>query len=240
MKIIGHRGAAGHEPENTLISFKKALELDVDMIELDVYMLKTGELVVMHDNKVDRTTNGAGYVMDYSFSDLRALDAGRGEKVPTLSEVLDLIDKKVPVNIELKGLHTAKSVALLIADYKNTKGWTDDLFIVSSFNHVELAEFAKLMPTVKTGALAEGILLGYSEYAEKLGSYSANLSAEFVTPELVEDAHKRNLEVFVYTINDESEVTRMCDLGVDGIFTNFPDQARAYVGGFCPMTPVVF
>jgi glycerophosphoryl diester phosphodiesterase len=237
MKIIGHRGAAGHEPENTLVSFKKALELDVDMIELDVYTLKTGELVVMHDNKVDRTTNGAGYVMDHTFSELRELDAGHGERVPLLSEVLDLIDKKVPVNIELKGQGTAKSVASLITAYKDKKGWTDDLFVVSSFNHIELAEFIKLMPLIKTGALAEGLLLGYSEYAERLGSYSANLSAEFVTSEFVNDAHRRHLEVFVYTINDESEVTRMCDLGVDGIFTNFPDQARAYADGFCLMNP---
>lgn len=229
MKIIGHRGAAGHEPENTLISFKKALELDVDMIELDVYVLKTGETVVMHDNKVDRTTNGKGYVMDYSFADLRKLDAGNGQKVPLLSEVLDLIDKKMPVNIELKGQGTAKSVAALITTYKEEKGWTDNLFVVSSFNHVELAEFIRLMPSIKTGALAEGILLGYSEFAQKLGSFSANVSAEFVTPELVDDAHKRNLEVFVYTVNDESEIARMCSLGVDGVFTNYPDQARMYM-----------
>ena len=229
MKIIGHRGAAGHEPENTLVSFKKALELDVDMIELDVYVLKTGETVVMHDNKVDRTTNGKGYVMDYSFADLRKLDAGNGQKVPLLSEVLDLIDKKVPVNIELKGRGTAKSVAVLIEAYKKEKGWTDDLFIVSSFNHVELAEFARLMPSVKTGALAEGVLLGYSEFAQKLGSFSANVSAEFVTPELIEDAHKRQLEVFVYTVNDESEITRMRNLGVDGVFTNYPDIARMHL-----------
>lgn len=224
MKIIGHRGAAGHEPENTLISFKKALELDVDMIELDVYVLKTGEVVIMHDNKVDRTTNGKGYVMDYSFFDLRKLDAGNGQKVPLLSEVLDLIDKRMPVNIELKGQGTAKSVAALIELYKNEKGWTEDLFVVSSFNHIELAEFIRLMPSVKTGALSEGILLGYSEFAERLGSSSANISAEFVTPELVEDAHKRNLEVFVYTVNDESEIARMRSLGVDGVFTNYPDR----------------
>jgi glycerophosphoryl diester phosphodiesterase len=174
-------------------------------------------------------------VTDYAFSDLRELDAGHGERVPLLGEVLDLIDKQVPVNIELKGPGTAKSVASLIQVYKEKKGWEDSLFVVSSFNHVELSEFIKLMPSIKTGALSEGILLGYSEYAERLGSSSANLSAEFVTPELIDDAHRRHLEVFVYTINDESEVARMNDLGVDGIFTNFPDQARAYAGGFCLM-----
>ena len=232
MKIIGHRGAAGHEPENTLISFKKALELNVDMIELDVYVLKTGELVVMHDNKVDRTTNGSGYVIDYTFEELRKLDAGHGEQVPLLSEVLDLVDKSVPVNIELKGIGTAKNTAALIATYIQEKGWTEDLFIVSSFNHIELMEFVNLMPAIHTGALSEGILLGYSAFAEQLGSYSTNLSAEFITPEFVLDAHNRHLEVFVYTINDESEIERMQTLGVDGIFTNFPDRARAQLSSF--------
>jgi glycerophosphoryl diester phosphodiesterase len=234
MKIIGHRGAAGHEPENTLISFKKALDLGVDMIELDVHVLATGELIVMHDNKVDRTTDGTGYVRDYTFSELRKLDAGHGEKIPLLSEVLDLVDKKVPMNIELKGLGTAKSAAELIKEYKQEKGWTDDLFIVSSFNHIELAEFIQLMPSIHTGALSEGILIGYAAFAEELGSFSTNLSAEFVTPEFVDDAHKRNLEVFVYTINDESEIARMCALGVDGIFTNFPDEARLHMTSPAP------
>jgi len=227
MKIIGHRGAAGYEPENTLISFKKALELGVDMIELDVYVLASEEVIVMHDNKVDRTTNGSGYVTDYTFAELRKLDAGHGEKVPLLSEVLDLVDKRVPVNIELKGVGTAKNTAALITTYINEREWTDDLFVVSSFNHIELMKFVELMPTIHTGALSEGILLGYSAFAEQLGSHSTNLSAEFITPEFVLDAHNRNLEVFVYTINDESEIARMCTLGVDGIFTNFPDRARA-------------
>src|SRR6056297_2287931 len=100
---IGHRGAMGYEPENTLRSFKKAIELNVDMVELDVYVCSSGELVVIHDDKVDKTTNGKGYVSEKSFDELRKLDAGMGEKIPTLQEVLDLIDKRAKVNIELKG-----------------------------------------------------------------------------------------------------------------------------------------
>ncbi|HMH70074.1 MAG TPA: glycerophosphodiester phosphodiesterase family protein [Candidatus Saccharimonadales bacterium] len=229
MKIIGHRGACGHEPENTLASFKKALELGVDMIELDVYSLKDGELVVIHDDKVDRTTNGTGYVADFIFEELRSLDAGNGEKIPLLGEVLDLINGQVPVNIELKGVGTAGHVAKLINRYRTEKRWPNDLFLVSSFNHVELAEFTRHMPAIKTGALIVGIPLTYAAFAQELGSVSVNLDAEFITREFVEDAHERNLEVFVFTVNDERDVRRLRDLGVDGIFSNFPDRARAYL-----------
>jgi glycerophosphoryl diester phosphodiesterase len=229
MKIIGHRGAYGYEPENTLASFKKAIELDVDMIELDAYVLAGGELVVMHDDKVDRTTNGTGYVVDFTLEDLRSLDAGNGEKVPLLSEVLDLVNKKMPVNIELKGVGTAEYVARLLHLYKTEKGWSDDLFFVSSFNHVELAEFTRLMPTVQTGALIVGIPLTYAAFAEELGSVSVNLDLEFITPEFVSDAHRRNLKVFAFTVDDERDVKRLRTLGVDGIFSNFPDRARTYL-----------
>ena len=95
---IGHRGAMGYAPENTLKSFKKALELNVDAIELDVYICKSGELVVIHDDKVNRTTNGKGYVAEKTFKELRALDAGEKEKIPELKEVFDLVNKKVNIN----------------------------------------------------------------------------------------------------------------------------------------------
>ncbi len=129
MKIIGHRGACGYEPENTISSFKKALELGVDAIELDVYVLGRGELVVIHDDKVDRTTNGKGYVLDYSFEELRKLDAGNGQTIPTLEEVLDLVNMKTSVNIELKGTGTAKAVASTIYNYL-AKGWSEEQLMV--------------------------------------------------------------------------------------------------------------
>jgi glycerophosphoryl diester phosphodiesterase len=117
MQIIGHRGASGYEPENTLRSFQKAIDLGVEMIELDVYTCKSGELVVMHDDKVNRTTNGNGYVFNMTLTELKTLDAGKGEKVPTLVEVFDLINKKIAINVELKGEGTAESTAELIQKY---------------------------------------------------------------------------------------------------------------------------
>ena len=105
---ISHRGACGYEPENTLASFKKAIEINADMIELDVHVCKTGEVVVIHDEKVNRTTNGKGYVSQKNLESLKKLDAGKGKKIPTLIEVLDLVNKRVKVNIELKGKKTAE------------------------------------------------------------------------------------------------------------------------------------
>lgn len=224
MLKIGHRGAMGYEPENTLRSFKKGLELGVDMVELDVYALKTGELVVIHDDKVDRTTDGHGYVMDKTFEEIKSLDAGDGEKIPTLQEVLELVDKKVQVNIELKGEGTAQPVAKVIDQYIKDKGWSGDHFIVSSFDHYELKEFNSLKPEIRIGALITGIPIGYCDYAEKVNAYSVNLNLEFINQKFVDDAHGRGLKVFVYTVNDKDDINRMKDLGVDGLFSNFPDR----------------
>ena len=221
---FGHRGAMGYEPENTLISFKKGLELNVDAVELDVYVCKTGELVVIHDDKVDRTTNGTGYVIEKTFEELRSLDAGKGEKIPTLQEVLDLIDKKVKINIELKGANTAKPVAGLVDQYIKEKGWSVAHFMISSFNHYELKIFNDLNPEVRIGALITGIPIGYAEFAEKVNASSVNLCIEFINQEFVDDAHKRGLQVYVWTVNDEDDIATMKALGVDGMFSNFPDR----------------
>ena len=221
---IGHRGAMGYEPENTLLSFKKAIDFGADAIELDVYVCKTGQLVVIHDDKVDRTTSGKGYVIEKSFDELKILDAGKRQKIPKLEEVLDLVANKIIVNIELKGADTAKPVAEVIKKYLQEKNWNAENFIVSSFNHIELKEFKKIMPNIKIGALIVGIPENYSEFAEKLGTYCVNLSIEFINQEFVDDAHKRNLKVFVYTVNDLDDINKMKLLGVDGIFSNFPDR----------------
>jgi glycerophosphoryl diester phosphodiesterase len=230
MQIIGERGVSGYEPENTLISFKRALEFGVDRVELDVYVLKTGEVVVIHDSKVDRTTNGSGYVEDFSLVDLRQLDAGKGEKIPLLVEVIELVDRKVPIDIELKGFGTAGPVAEIIKKYKE-KGWLDSDFIVSSFNHVELANFMKLLPSVKTGALITGMLTDYAAFAEKLGVDYLIPKSEFLSQEYVDDAHKRGLKVFTFFdgVDDEAEIKRFKTLGIAGIFSKCPDKARSYL-----------
>ncbi|MDD5109585.1 MAG: glycerophosphodiester phosphodiesterase family protein [Patescibacteria group bacterium] len=221
---IGHRGAMGYAPENTLQSFRKALTLGVDMVELDVYICKTGELVVIHDDKVDRTTNGHGYVIEKTYQELRSLNAGAGENIPSLQEVFDLIDRKAIINIELKGLGTAKPVSELITWYINNKNWESTDFLVSSFNHYELKAFRRLNPKIPIGALITGIPIGYAKFAEQLNAYSINPCIEFITKEFVDDAHARNIKVFVWTVNDQDDIERMKRLDVDGMFSNFPDR----------------
>ncbi len=221
---IGHRGAMGYEPENTSRSFAKALELKVDMVELDVYSCKSGELVVIHDDKIDRTTNGHGYTVEMTFEELRKLDAGKGEIIPTLNEVLDLINRQVKINVELKGAGTARPVLALLKDYIDTKGWSHDDFIISSFNHYELQTMKELDPEFKIGALITGIPIGYAAFAEKVQAYSVNLCIEFINREFVLDAHTRGMKVFVWTVNERDDIERVKALGVDGIFSNFPDR----------------
>lgn len=221
---IGHRGAMGTEPENTLRSFSKALELGVDMIELDVHLCKSGELVVVHDNKVDRTTNGKGYVSRKSLAELKILNAGKGEKIPTLPEVLDLIDGKVKINIELKGKETARLVAELIEKYVSIHNWQYENFLVSSFDHLELKKFHKLNPAVKIGILFKRAPLRLSSLIEKLNPWSIHPPLKIVNRKFVDAMHKKGKQVFVWTVNEKKDIGRMRALGVDGIFSDFPDR----------------
>ena len=224
MLRIGHRGACGYEPENTLRSFNRALQLCVDMIELDVHVCKSGELMVIHDEKVDRTTNGKGYVADKTFEELRALDAGKGEGIPTLPEALALINRKAKVNIELKGAHTAKPVFELLEKHVRESDWSYDDFLISSFNHDELQEFRRLSRESRIGVLIKDITTGLAEFAEKVGAYSINVYMGSVSKELVDDIHKRGMKVLVWTVDDVEDIERMRHIGVDGIFSNYPDR----------------
>lgn len=224
MKIIGHRGASGHQPENTLASFREAMELGVDMVELDVYTLKTGEVVVFHDDKLERTTNGKGKIETKTFSEIRQLDAGGGQKVPLLTEVLDLINKKVAVNVELKGKNTAAPVAKILKNYIQNKNWPSDLFIVSAFKRKELKLFASSLPLVKTGLLFDILPVRFWSKLQNSGAFSANLNARSITRRSVKAAHARGLKVFAYTVNSRRQAERMARLNVDGIFSDYPDR----------------
>lgn len=232
--IIGHRGACGHAPENTLASFSKALEIGVDAVELDVHLAKTGELVVIHDETVDRVANGKGPVADKTIDELKKYTLELGEKIPTLNEVCDLINRRCIINIELKGPSTAKPVATLIRTYVTEKGWGYESFFVSSFNHHELFAFRQLLPMVQTGALLEGIPLNYAAFAEDVGATHAILSLCTTNKEFVTDAHKRGLQVFVYTVDDPKDMKHLLDLGVDGIITNFPDRCKCFQELYSP------
>ena len=221
---IGHRGACGYEPENTLRSFRKAIELHVDMIELDVHICKTGELVVIHDASVNRTTNGKGVVKDKTLEELALLDAGKGEKIPLLKEVFDLIQRKAKINVELKGKKTARPVIELIQDDVDHKGWTYDDFLVSSSDLNELSEVAKINREVKMGVLPSKSVRDVIESAAALQAFSVHPHLQMVTEEFVEKAHHKGMKVFVWTVNRPKEIQRMKSLKVDGIFSDYPDR----------------
>lgn len=219
---IGHRGAMGHAPENTLSSFHKALQLGAPCVELDVHHVD-GNLVVFHDDRLERTTNGSGYLAAQSFDHLRSLDAGHGEQIPTLGEVFELINKRAGVNIELKGPNTARPVAEFISILRQ-QGWDDHLILVSSFNHRELEVIKQLDSRIKLGALFVGLLLEDADFAARLGAYSVHPSLEFVDQRFVDNAHSHGLRVFVFTVNHPEDINKVRELGVDGVFTNYPER----------------
>lgn len=222
---IGHRGACGYEPENTLRSFAKAIEIGVDMIELDVYRCASGELVVFHDDTLERTTNGKGNVEDKTLEQLQHLNAGKGERIPTLAQVFDLVNKRVKINVELKGNNTAQLVAQLIQQYVQEKNWSYDDFIVSSFNHSELFLFKTYAPQVKISALFD--THDAIDVAALSGRcYGIGISEESVTQKLIDLAHQHNLKVCVYTVNNANQIRALKQMGVDGIFSDYPDRLQ--------------
>lgn len=219
---IGHRGARGHEPENTLRSVRRALELGAHGIEIDVRMAD-GEIVVIHDGTLDRTTDGSGAVSRKSLAQLRALDAGQGERIPTLSEVFETVDRRAFVNVELKGRRTAGPVSALIAEFVEQRGWSYEDFVVSSFSRAELRAIAD--PRIPIALLLARPTRLYPLSARRVRASAVNPALRYVTRQFVEDAHRRGLRVFVYTVNEPADIARMREWGVDGVFTDYPERA---------------
>ncbi|HAJ25957.1 MAG TPA: glycerophosphodiester phosphodiesterase [Syntrophus sp. (in: bacteria)] len=220
--FFAHRGASGYEPENTLLAFELALAMGARWIELDVYAVD-GELVVIHDDRLERTTNGTGFVMDRGLAYLRSLDAGKGQKIPLLREVFDLVSDLAGVNIELKGPGTAAPASALIAAVITERRMTAEQLIVSSFNHKELLRFKDMRPEIRIGALVSGVPRRSARFAEKMGAYAVHAGMNTVSRRFVADAHHRGLKFFVYTVNTGEDLQRMRNMGVDGVFTNYPD-----------------
>ena len=225
---FGHRGAAGQEPENTLRSIRKALELGANGIEVDVH-LADDHLIVIHDDTLDRTTNGSGAVARKSFAYLRSLDAGRGERIPTLEEVFEAVNRRAVINVELKGPGTAAPVVRFIDRYVQERGWRYADFLVSAFDHAQIQAARKLQPQLRIGALIDKVPPGLATFAEQMGAWSLHPGKRCVTPELVADAHRRGLKVLVFTINKPAEIAAMAEFGVDGVFTDFPERVVTFL-----------
>jgi glycerophosphoryl diester phosphodiesterase len=226
MIIFGHKGAAGYAPENTLASFQEALQRDADWIEIDVHNVG-GELMVLHDYRLERTTNGTGLLTDHDPEYIRTLDAGKGAKVPLLHEVFDLVDRQIGINIEIKSPDTAKPVLDLIDKYIRNHGWSIDNFSISSFNQFELKRVRQLNQVINIGILTFGLPIHLEYLKRALNPSSINVSIEFINRQFVQLVHRLEMAVYVFTVDYTDDIQRMIAIGADGIFTDYPDRVKA-------------
>ncbi|WP_329406982.1 glycerophosphodiester phosphodiesterase family protein [Streptomyces sp. NBC_00704] len=216
---IGHRGVMGVEPENTLRSFVAAEQAGLDVIELDLHLSKDGALVVMHDPDVDRTTDGAGAVGDQTLAELRALDAGRGERVPVFEEVLDAV--RTPLQAEIKDVRAARALAEVIRD-RDLTGRVE----VSSFHDEAVAEMRRLLPGVRTALIAGRYDLAVVDRAVTAGAATLCLSLRRLTLEIVEEARKRDLRIIGWVVNTQDQLRIARAFGLDGVTTDHPEIRR--------------
>ena len=214
---IAHRGASAYEPENTLRSFERAIELDAHMIELDVRYSLDRHLVVVHDKTLDRTTDGTGLVELKTLSELKELDAGMGEKVPTLEEVLELGIGRTKFVIELKD----NGVEHEVVDIVNKYNLLDDVFIVS-FKSKRLKMIKHLEPKLRTGLILFASLNPIG-LAKSCGADVVAPFRWFVSKDFVDSARKSGLYTFTWTVDEASKARDLKDIGVSGIVTNKPD-----------------
>ena len=217
MIIFGHRGAPGYprHGENTMASFRKALQAGATGLEFDVRRCGDGRLVVIHDETIDRTTNGRGRVADLSYPQLQQFDAGDGESIPLLADVLNQFGTQCVLNIELKDAGIATDVKTLVIE----KG-LDRQVIVSAFEWQDLRPLARDIPIALLGSRLENLI----EAAREMGAVAIHPRHDLVTATLVAAAHQAKLRVHVWTVNNPAEMAHLWNLKVDGIFTDFPER----------------
>ena len=232
--VIAHRGAAGEAPENTLASFKLALEQNCDAIELDVHLSADDRVIVCHDDKIDRTTNGSGYIREMTLDQLKRYDAGswfgekyEGERLPLLEEVLDLIPSHIMINIEIKNTTmTYDGIEQKVYDILVNKHRVNQV-VISSFNHQSLYEIKELDNNIKIGLLYSHKFVSDEEYVKLFGDrkvYSMHPSHKILNKHVITNLRDEKLEVYPYTINDETLATKLVESGVTGLITDFPGK----------------
>lgn len=234
VQVVAHRGAAGYAPENTLAAFERAIQMNADYLELDVQLSKDNHLVVIHDSKVDRTTNGSGAVQDLTLEQLRDLDAGAwfnekftGQRILTLGEVLTLCRGRIGVLIETKWPHLYPGLERKLADelVAYHMHMPTERVIVQSFDHDSVKRFHAIMPEVPIGVLVEDAAVLAEDKLTELADYAAfiNPAMELVTVDVVERVHSRGMKVFAWTVRSRDVVGPLLQLGIDGAITDYPD-----------------
>lgn len=232
-KIFAHRGSSGTHPENTITAFKEAVRLGVDGIELDIQLTKDGELVVIHDYTLDRTTDGTGKILDYTVEELKAFDAGSkfspefaGETIPTFREVLALLqDTNIELNIEIKkpvkedtGIEEKMIQELEKYQYSNRS-------IISSFNHDSLKRVISINKDLECAILYMKKFENPWEYAAEIGAKALHTYRPETDREMVTEAQHKGFPVRVFTINKAEDMTKFFETKVAAIFTDYPEEA---------------
>lgn len=224
---IAHRGgpqfAQSSLPENSLAAIARALELGVYAVEIDIFQIQ-GELLVTHDRRLGRVVSGQGIITEQPLAYLREQRLENGEPIPSLQQVLELVGDKAQLNIEIKGANSVPALKRVLDEYVNSHQGDYGQYVVSSFDHQQLFQCMQQLPQVKRGVLIEGIPLDYAACCEPLNAYSFNTHLSFLTPDLIQDAQKRGLKNWVYTVNHEDDWKTMMSLGVDAVFTDKPDK----------------
>ncbi|GGY81086.1 glycerophosphoryl diester phosphodiesterase [Cellvibrio zantedeschiae] len=231
MTCIAHRGGPLMNnqplPENSLAAIARALDAGVDAVEIDIYQVE-GELLVTHDRRLGRVVSGQGIITDLPLAYLREQKLENGELLPTLRDVLALVKDRALLNIEIKGLNCVPTLKQQLEAFAHDHQLGLDHYIVSSFDHQQLFESLQLIPAIKRAALIEGIPLDYAQCCEPLKAYAFNTHLSFITPNLIDDARKRGLKNWVYTVNHEDDWAWLAQLGVDGVFTDKPDRLQNF------------
>lgn len=216
--LVGHRGACAYEPENTLRSFKKAIELGANAVEFDIRRTKDGQIAVIHDPTLGRTTNAKGRVRNFTLDELKKLDAGKGEKIPSLKEALNFLNGKCKIIVELKETGFEEEVL------KQCEGIKNILFV--SFH----AEAIKKIKSLNQGAETGFLFSDRIENLENFISMNKIIKSDWlggrytaINKELVKEAKKNGFGIFVWTVNEKKKISRYAKMGVDGIVSNKPD-----------------
>ncbi|MEO2267225.1 glycerophosphodiester phosphodiesterase [Pseudoalteromonas pernae] len=225
MKVFAHRGASGNYPENTQLAIENALLIGVDGIEVDLQSC-LDDYVIIHDSWLDRTTSGQGKVNATAYADIQNFDAGLGQRVPGLQDVIGWVGNQTMLNLELKHTFSLDKLVATLEQSVAEGNLQREQLIVSSFDHHQLMWLKQHLPWVKIGALTSSIPLGYAEFAQRLNAFSLHVDKNFVNHEFVADAKARGLEVYAYTVDKPQDIIAMKELGLDGVFTNFPCNTK--------------
>lgn len=233
--VWAHRGASGYAPENTMEAFEMAMEMNADGVEIDVHFSSDGKIIICHDEKIDRVSNGQGSVTEYTLEELKAFDFGykfytgerKGIKVPALDELYSLFkNNNMVVNVEVKSGNAHIAAALV---NKAKEFGMSERVVYSSFNHLQLKRLLDVDSSVKVAPLYSASWLNMDKYAENMNAFAIHPNMDQIRkfPTLVEDCHKKGVWVNSWTVNSDNDIAEMIAAGCDAIITNYPDRVLA-------------